>query len=223
MSADRGTTDEIARASVRALLAGRAESVDAAIDLALRESRIPHRGQRPSRALLRAHAQAIEESEAGDLSRKLRIEATLQEALDVLSVLEEALITHESDDALGDLPSAGPSGHAAPAVYGRAARGEFDLDPSVHIRVVSALPPHILAQALSDAGFGETEVRTIDTRYGHLDEIVFSGSLADFHIARIPPRARIDPRTDLVRGNPIESAGFEVLLRRMPQFGNRGH
>ena len=216
MSADRGNTDEIARASVRALLAGRADSVDAAIDLAMAESRAPHGGQRPSRAQLRAHAQAIEESEEGEISRALRIEATLQEALDVLSTLEETLIS--ADPGRSDERTA-----PAPAVYGRAARGELDLDPSVHIRVVTALPPHVLAQALSDAGFGETEVRTIETRYGRLDEIVFDGRHAAYRIARIPPRARIDPRTDLVRGRPVESAGFEELVRRMPQFGNRGH
>ena len=199
MSADRGNTDEIARASVRALLAGRADSVDAAIDLAMAESRAPHGGQRPSRAQLRAHAQAIEESEEGEISRALRIEATLQEALDVLSTLEETLIS--ADPGRSDERTA-----PAPAVYGRAARGELDLDPSVHIRVVTALPPHVL-----------------ETRYGRLDEIVFDGRHAAYRIARIPPRARIDPRTDLVRGKPVESAGFEELVRRMPQFGNRGH
>ena len=209
MTGDRGHTDEIARATVRALLRGRARSVDEAIDLAIAESRDGRRAQRPSRALLRAHAQAIEESETGEISRKLRIEAALQEVLRVLSVLEECLIVHDRES----------SDHAAPAVYGRAARGEFDLDPMVRIRIVTAMPAHVVAQSLSDAGFGETGVGTIDTRYGHLDEISFTGESAEYRIARIPPRAPVDPRTDLIRGNPVESAGFEAILRRLPQFG----
>lgn len=209
MAGDRITSDEIARLAVRALAGGRADSVDDAIDRAVFESRADPRTQRPTRAQLRAHAQALEESEAGELARLLRIEATLREALSVLSTLEETLIVHDRDFA----------DHAAPAVYGRAARGEFDLDPSVHARVVTAVPAHVLAQALSDAGFGETEVHAIDTRYGHLDEISFATELAQYRIVRVPPRAPVDPRIDLVRGQPIESADFEALLRRIPRFG----
>ena len=209
MAGDRITSDEIARLAVRALAGGRADSVDDAIDRAIFESRADPRTQRPTRAQLRAHAQALEESEAGELARLLRIEATLREALSVLSTLEETLIVHDRDFA----------DHAAPAVYGRAARGEFDLDPSVHARVVTAVPAHVLAQALSDAGFGETEVHAIDTRYGHLDEISFATELAQYRIVRVPPRAPVDPRIDLVRGQPIASADFEALLRRIPRFG----
>lgn len=209
-------TDEIARRAVRALRAGRAPDVESAIDLAMHEARLHEsasatRPRRPTRAQLRAHAQALEESESGDFARKLRIEATLDEALRVLAALEEALIVHDRDAA----------DHAPPAVYGRAARGEFDLDPAVHIRVVTSTPAHILAQSLSDAGFGETSVGTRHTRHGNLDEIAFTGAHAEFRIVRVPPRAPIDPHLDLVRGNPIESAGFEALLRRMPRFGDR--
>lgn len=209
-------TDEIARRAVRALRAGRVPDVESAIDLAMHESRLhdaapPTRPRRPTRAQLRAHAQALEESESGDFARKLRIEATLDEALRVLAALEEALIVHDRDAA----------DHAAPAVYGRAARGEFDLDPVVHIRVVTAAPAHILAQSLTDAGFGETSVGTRDTRHGHLDEITFAGEHAGYRIVRVPPRAPVDPHLDLVRGTPVESADFEALLRRMPRFDGR--
>ena len=213
MSGDRVTSDEIARLAVRVLAAGRADSVDDAIERAVFESRAGARTQRPTRAQLRAHAQALEESEAGELARLLRIEATVREALSVLSALEETLIVHDRDFA----------DHAAPAVYGRAARGEFDLDPAVHARVVTAVPAHVLAQALSDAGFGETEVHAIDTRYGHLDEISFATELARYRIVRVPPRAPVDARTDLVRGQPVEHADFEALLRRLPRFGITDH
>jgi hypothetical protein len=106
-----------------------------------------------------------------------------------------------------------------PQIYGRAARAQFDLDPSVHIRVITALAPSVLAQSLADAGLGETEVATIATRYGNLDEIRFAGANAEFHIVRIPPRADVDADLDLVRGKPVEHASYEAFLRRMPQFG----
>jgi hypothetical protein len=106
-----------------------------------------------------------------------------------------------------------------PQIYGRAARAQFDLDPAVHIRVTTVLAPSVLAQSLADAGLGETEVATIATRYGNLDEIRFTGAHAAFHIVRIPPRAGVDADLDLVRGKPVEHAAYEVFLRRMPQFG----
>lgn len=213
MAGDRGTSDEIARTAVRALLAGRASSVDEAIDLAAETHGMDRRAPRPSRAQLRAHAQALEESEGGDLARRLRIEETFGEILRVLSILDEVRIVVDPDSA----------DHGPPAVYGRAARGEFDLDPAVHIRVVTGVPSHTLAQALSDAGFGETAVGTIRTRYGHLDEITFETARAAYAVTRIPPRAAVAPHLDLVRGKPVESADSEAILRRMPRFGNHGH
>lgn len=132
----------------------------------------------------------------------------MQETLSVLSTLEETMLVHDRDAA----------DRAAPAVYGRAVRGEFDLDPTVHIRVVSECAAHIFAEALTRAGFGEVSVGTIATRYGNLDEITFDGEHARVRITRVPPRARIDPDTDLVRGKPTEHADFEAFLGRIPRF-----
>lgn len=213
MESGQGPADSVARAAVRALAEGRARSVDDAIDHAieeqsrgLRTGRIP----RPSRALLRAHAQAMEESAHGDLARRIRIESTLQEILSVLSALDELRIVHDPEHA--DRPG--------PRVYGRAARAEFDLDPTVRIRIVTAVPAHVLAQGLADSGFGDTEVAAIETKYGMLDQICFATSEAEYRVTRIPPRMQVDPRIDLTKGKPVESADFEALLGLLPRFGN---
>jgi len=204
--------DEIARHAVRVFAGRRAASIDDAVELAMRELRLPPKAVRPTRAQLRAHAQALEESEGGEAARLLRIDETAAEVLRVLSLLEEFLVTSDADAA----------DHPAPRVYGRAARLEFDLDPTVRLRVVTALPSHRIAQWLSDAGLGETTVGTLRTKHGMLDEIRFETALAAYAIARIPPRARIDPALDLVRGNPVESVDFEELLRRTPRRGEHG-
>ena len=212
MREEADPADEIARRAVRTLAAGRAGSVYEAVELAVRELRLAPRVARPTRAMLRAHAQALEESERGEAARLLRVEETADEVLRVLSVIEEFLVT--SDPEAPD--------HPAPRVYGRAARSEFDLDPTVRVRVVSSLPAHRLAQWLADAGFGETEVGTLHSRYGALDEIRFATGLAEYAVARIPPRARIDAALDLVRGTPVDSADFEEFLRRTPRPGDHG-
>jgi len=204
--------ETIARRAVRMLAGGRAESVDDAVERAMRELRLPPGTIRPTRARLRAHAQALEESEAGEAGRLLRVEETGDEVLRVLSLVEEFLLT--SDPGQADRPP--------PRVYGRAARGEFDLDPKVHVRVVTDVAAHRIARWLEESGLGETAVGTMRTRYGALDEIRFGTALAEYSIARIPPRARIDPALDLVRGNAVESAEYETLLRRTPRRGELG-
>jgi len=204
--------ETIARRAVRMLAGGRAGSVDDAVERAMRELRLPPGTARPTRARLRAHAQALEESEAGEAGRLLRIDDTVGEILRVLSLLEEFLVTNDASAA----------DHAAPRVYGRAARAEFDLDPQVHMRIVTDLPAHRLAQWLADGGIGETEVGTLRSRFGALDEIRFETSLARYALVRVPPRARIDPALDLVRGRPVDSADFEELLGRTPRCRDRG-
>lgn len=207
MNRDEGAREEVARLAARYLRERRASSADAAIDLAIREVGVTARDARPSLARLRAHAQALEESERGAASREQRIDATVDEMLEVLALLEEALVVLDRDAP--DRP--------APRVYGRAARAQFDLDPSVRIRLVTEVPPHLLAQAITDARKVETEVHSVATRFGRLDEISFPGTHASYRITRIPPRARIDPTRDLHGGAPIESADYQELLRRIPR------
>ena len=54
------------------------------------------------------------------------------------------------------------------------------------------------------------------------DGIRFATGLAEYAVARIPPRARIDAALDLVRGTPVDSADFEEFLRRTPRHGDHG-
>jgi len=209
---------ELAREAVRALAEGRSASVDDAIRRAYDVTGIDTRTRRPTRAELRAHAQAFEESEHGEVGRLLRIDATFEEAGEVLAALEATVLARESDGM--SLP--------APEVYGRAARGLFDLDPVVHARVTTSLSAAVLAQALFEAGFDDPTCGSIDTRYGRIDEIAFDGEFARYRILRIPPRMGVDPGRDVVRGNRVDHADFTTLAalrsrqcRGLPPHGER--
>lgn len=209
---------ELAREAVRALAEGRSASVDDAIRRAYDVTGIDTRTRRPTRAELRAHAQAFEESEHGEVGRLLRIDATFEEAGEVLAALEATVLARESDGV--SLP--------APEVYGRAARGLFDLDPVVHARVTTSLSAAVLAQALFEAGFDDPTCGSIDTRYGRIDEIAFDGEFARYRILRIPPRMGVDPGRDVVRGNRVDHADFTTLAalrsrqcRGLPPHGER--
>lgn len=208
MASDRHARDpvaELAREAVRLLAERRAAGIEEAIDRAYAATRVDPSTRRPTRAELRAHAQAFEESEHGEAGRLLRIDATLVEISEVLAHLEETVIARDADGA--ERPP--------PEVYGRAAKGELDLDPTVHIRVTTTLPVSVLAQALFDAGFGDPLCRSVATRHGRLDEIAFEGACAEYRIVRIPPRLKTDPDLDLVRGHPVEHADFSGIARRI--------
>lgn len=221
--------DAVARLAVRALAAGRARSVDEAVDAAIAEivrtaprehgvgaaesafrgGRAARAPRRPSRAQLRAHAQALEESEHGPLSRHLRREACLDECLLLLARLEEVVLAHDPDGA--ERP--------APTVHGRAALGHFDLDPVVHARVVTTLPASVLAQAVVAAGFAEPRCGSIATRVGRLDELAFEGEHASYRLRRIPPAIRVRNDESLTGGARTASADFAGLGRLFTPFG----
>lgn len=198
---------EVARAAVRALAEGRAADLADAVERGIAEMGASPRGRRPTRAELRAHAQAHEESTVGTAGRGRRIAAVLEEALEVLSILEQTVVSRD------------PEGCARrpPAVYGRAARGELDLDPIVHVRVETSLSAATLAQALFDHGAPDPTCGSIETRYGRLDEIRLDGAESAFRIVRIPPRMTVDRDRDLVRGVPIEHADYEQLSAHAPR------
>lgn len=213
-SDDASTLDEtareqaaIARAAVRALVAGRAQSIDDAVTSAMHALRSPRGTRRPTRAQLRAHAQALEESHAGPAARQLRIESCIDEVLRTLSVLEQTLLQH----------GAPLSSSPAVEVYGRAAEGHFDLDSSAHFRVITALAPRVLAQALLDGGLGDAHCGSMASRYGRIDELALDGAFVHLRIARIPSRMMVDRDRDLVRGNPVIHADFATFTRRMAE------
>jgi hypothetical protein len=220
--ADAGdATSEVARLAVAALAAGRARTVDDAIEAAFEQfarsthrtpsgsERAASRPRRPSRALLRAHAQALEESEHGPLSRHLRREACLDECLALLAKLEETVLAHDPDGAV----------RPAPTVHGRAALGHFDLDPVVHARVVTSLPLAALAATVVEAGFDEPHCGSVATRLGRLDELAFDGEHASYRVRRIPPAIRADPQASLTSGARTPCADFAALGRLFAPFG----
>ncbi|MFM7260592.1 MAG: hypothetical protein ACKO3W_08310 [bacterium] len=206
---DRSESARIARRAVERLAEGRSEAIGDAVDDAARELRASAGFRRPTRSELRAHAQAHEES-LGPGVRERRIAATLEEALEVLAVLEACVLARDPDGT--DRP--------APEIYGRAALGELDLDPSVHIRVTTSLSIGVLAAALVEAGLSDPAFGLIESRYGRLDRLESEGALANYRVSRIPPGLRVDPDCDLVGGQRVVHAGFEALSRRIEGHGH---
>jgi len=205
----RSDSARIARRAVERLREGRSESVDDAVDEAARELRARAGFRRPERAELRAHAQAHEES-LGPGVRARRVVDALEEALEVLAALEECVIARDPEGA--ERP--------APEVYGRAAVGALDLDPTVHIRVVTALSIGDLAAAAVAAGLAEPAFDTVESRYGRIGRLTSEGAFAQYRITRISPGMRVDPDRDLVSGERVLHAGFEAISRRI---GGLGH
>ena len=206
---DRSDSARIARRAVERLSEGRSESVGDAVDDAARELRARAGVRRPTRAELRAHAQAHEES-LGPGVRARRVVDTLEEALEVLAALEECVIARDPEG----------SERPAPEVYGRAALGELDLDPIVHIRVVTSLSIGDLAAAVVGAGLAEPEFETADSRYGRIDRLTSESALARYRITRISPGMRVDPDRDLVSGQRVVHAGFEAISRCIQGLGH---
>lgn len=198
---------EIARRAVERFAEGQDLSIEDAVDDARRELRGSEHARRPTRSELRAHAQAYEESLGPDV-RPQRLRATFGEVLDVLASLE-GLVLREDRDGI-ERPT--------PEVYGRAALGEFDLDPVVHIRLTTTLAAAAIARTLVGLGLEEPAFTTIESRVGRLDRIDTSSALAEYRVLRIPPGVSIDPDVDLLRGQRIPHAGFEELSRRIARF-----
>lgn len=219
-SDDRKTRrSRIARAAAERLASGRAREVDEAVELAKRALRGEVRGGdrdlEPTRKELRAHAQALEESQVGAEGRRRRVAEALGEVISVLRALEP-LAEVAGDGAPDGAPDEAP--RPAPAAYGRAARGEFDLDPIAHLRVVTSARPGLIADHLErsgcvSTGSGGVDCHAIETRYGMMDELCFDGVGVGFRIVRIPPRMRVDPNLDLIRGRRVERAEIAALER----------
>lgn len=210
-SRDKGsdpTRSEIARRAVERLADGRerptSESISDALDNARRELRLPEGTRHPKRSELRAHAQAHEES-LGPEVRVRRIRATYEEILEILAALE-ALVLQQDRDGIS---------RPSPEVYGRAAVGELDLDPVVHIRVTTMLPIAAIANVLVTIGLAEPSFTTLESRVGRLDRIDTASTLAEYRILRLPPKVPVDPELDLVRGVRVPHARFEEISRRI--------
>jgi hypothetical protein len=199
-----GRSDDVAKAAVRALAEGRVGTRKDAVERAIHETGADPRARRPTLAELRAHARLHEESTQGEQGRRARIEAATEELLEVLAVLERAVLVHDPEG----------SARPQPAAYGRAALAQFDLDPTTHVRVTTSASAAVLAQALFEAGFSDPTCGSKATRYGRIDEIAFEGAEAMHRVLRIPPGMAVDPARDVIHGRPIEHATFDQLAAR---------
>ncbi|MDI9402753.1 MAG: hypothetical protein QM516_02670 [Limnohabitans sp.] len=209
--ARRAERAEVARLAARLLADGREHHAEAAVERAFHELRLPSRAESPSLSEIRMHVRALEESRVGDFGRLNRIVAVLEEALEVLSVLESTVLAHDPEG----------TNRRPPEIYGRAAQGELDLDPVVHVRVETSLRAHVVAHAFAQLAREEVQCGALSSRYGMLDEFRFVTALADYRVLRIPPRMGVDPDLTVTRGERVPHAGYEELSRRIAQLQTR--
>ncbi len=187
------------------------QRLEAAVQRALHELRLPSDLRMPTILELRKHAQALEESRVGEHGRLQRIVEVLEEALEFLSALERAVVSFDPEGV----------DRRPPEVYGRAVHGELDLDPVVHMRVETSVRTHVLAGELAKLARGEVECRALSTRHGMIDELCVDTSLASYRMLRIPPRMGVDPDLSVTRGERVPHAGYEELSRRITQLQTR--
>jgi hypothetical protein len=145
-------TDQIARQAAMLMHAGRAQNIGQAIRAATDQLRL-HGVPLPGHGRVRQHARAMSMQALGDAGYQ-------QSVHDVLIIAEE-LMTLMSDVVAG----------VEPLLVGRAARGEFDADATLHIRLYTSASITELAEALVDHGYEEPAFATIDSRFGRLSRM----------------------------------------------------
>ncbi|MSR42182.1 MAG: hypothetical protein EXS10_09840 [Phycisphaerales bacterium] len=192
------SADELAAAAVRLFRKGGAPSVDQAIRIVASRMGMEN-FPRPSHSDLRKHAQAQEEEEIGVEGREARIQSQLFAALHLLEALA------------GRFPGSNP------LLLGRAARGQLDLDPALHLRIdTDSDAPHV-AQALVDLGCGEAKCTSQQITKGRVDRFDAECAGVPLSLLRIPSAMRVSFGIDAVSGRPIacvDAAGLRTMLAK---------
>ncbi len=147
--------DRIAQHAAALLNSGRERDMAAAVRVAAASLHARGSQDLPTPALVRKHAQGMAQAALGESAYVAGIRAHLQLAADAMHVLEAEL-------------------DAATALVGRAARGQADADPVLHVRAYTRAPIAQIAQALVDSGLPEPEIRTVETLRGRANQLRFA-------------------------------------------------
>ncbi len=189
---ESSSADELLAAAVRLYRKGGATSLDAAVEVVA--ARMGLQGvPRPSQSECRKHAQAQEEEEIGVEGRKQRIHAQLSAALGLL----ESLATR--------------FGGSNPLLLGRAARGQLDLDPMLHLRIETDANASQVAQALVDSGCDEPKCTSQQISKGRVDRFDSRISGTPLSLLRIPTQFHIPFGRDAVSGSKIACVDIDGL------------
>ena len=198
MSMTDPRTDQIAREAARLIEIGRTDDIDSAIRIAvdiLGLRGAPHPG--PGR--VRKHAQAMAMQALGEQAyseTRLNVWRTAEQ---VMSVFE-----HVMPDATTML-------------VGRAAQGFFDAGVTIHVRLYTRQHIGELARILVEYGYDEPEFETSETQYGRLSQLRLKEGEFEIAITRCLPEMKVQSKTDLFTGKPIEALSLSALRRRLDE------
>jgi len=188
-------TDRIAREAARLLGLGCAGDIAAAIRsaadaLGLAEARMPSHGR------VRRHAQAMSMQALGQAGYIEQQKKALGIAEQLMAACEHALP------------------ESAALLVGRAATGEVDLGSTIHIRLYTRASIPQITQQLVALGYEDLSYKTIETRYGRMNQIRLLEEGVEIALTRCPPELRSQANTDLFSGKPIEAIDLRGLRRQ---------
>lgn len=189
-------TERIAREAALRIVQGRAGDVADAIRGAVGHLRL-RQADVPSHALVRSIVQAMAQQSLGAEGYAAATAAMTARTIDAAELLATAL-------------------GADVIVAGRAARGEFDADPHVHLRIVTDRRIGAIAATLVGAGWEEPEFATLETDIGRCDQLLTRREGLMLTVTRLPAshaRRAAEP-TDLVTGRPAAIATPAQLRAR---------
>ena len=194
----RREVERIAAEAARRFDAGRADSIESAIDAALLGEGGDHgtgTPPRPTANQVRRHLQALAQERLGLEGYRAEIAAMLTVAAEAMELLERRVQACRT------------------TLAGRAAAGRLDGEVDLHIRAATRSAVGALAAALVSEGFEEPRFETVEARCGRLDRLRFEHDGVEVCVTRCPPGQVVPGRSDLVTGRPIEVLEMAELER----------
>jgi hypothetical protein len=106
---------------------------------------------------------------------------------------------------------------ATTMLVGRAAQGFFDAGVTIHVRLYTRQDIGELARILVEYGYDEPEFATSETRHGRLSQLRLKEGDFEIAITRCLPEMKVQSKTDLFTGEPIETLSLSALRRRLDE------
>lgn len=192
----RCPSDDLAQMAARIFAQGRVKSVAQAIDLACHQNA----GQihdRPTQGAVRRHLQGLALSALGASGYAAR-------TLGVLSLAEEIMILFRDD---------------SPMLTGRAARGLFDGEVRLHMRIYTNEQVSAIAKRIeSERSVHDLVIDTLNTRYGRLNRIVWDEAGVDIVLVRCLRSMKTDAHLHLLRHERVPSCTLTQLQSRIAEL-----
>jgi hypothetical protein len=105
-------------------------------------------------------------------------------------------------------------------LVGRAAKGHFDADPAIHVRVLTEASTTEIAAALNRMGYRDADLAftTLDTaHHGRLSQVQWSEDdpAVQIILTRCPNNAVFESRRDLVTSRPLAILSRDALRKEL--------